>query len=127
MTCQPSLCQLPVTTAAASPAADDPFRGLLDSHTLSSSSSNRPSQQQQHHHHLPPDPLTDSSTALAANFTPQDVRNLLGVLGNQGLAQELRRAAADEMLALSPVPQLLEVMVQNETLEKIWQLCVPTW
>lgn len=104
-------------------AADDPFSGLLNSH---SSSSSRPPRQQQQHH-LPPDPLTDSSTTLAANFTPQDVTNLLHVLFNEGVAQELRRAAADELLALSPVPQLLGLMVEDRYLEQIWQLCVPNW
>lgn len=46
-----------------------------------------------------------------------------GVL--QGLAQELRRSAAEELLALSPEPHLLEVMLQHKHLHDIWQLCVP--
>lgn len=43
----------------------------------------------------------------------------------QGLAQELRRSAAEELLALTPDPDLLGVMVQRRHLEHIWQLCVP--
>ncbi len=43
----------------------------------------------------------------------------------QGLAQELRRSAAEELLALTPDPDLLGVMVQQQHLEHIWQLCVP--
>lgn len=76
---------------------------------------------------LPPDPLTDASASLAANFSRQDVLNLLAILVNQGLAQELRRSAAEELLALCPEPQLLAVMVQQQHLEAVWRLClVPT-
>jgi hypothetical protein len=71
--------------------------------------------------------LTDASAALAANFTQRDVRNLLGVLQNQGLALELRRSAAEELLALSPEPQLLSVMAEPQNLEAVWGLCVPSW
>jgi hypothetical protein len=43
----------------------------------------------------------------------------------QGLAQELRRSAAEELLALAPDPHLLAVMAQQQHLDAIWQLCVP--
>uniref|UniRef100_A0A383WNT2 Rotatin N-terminal domain-containing protein n=1 Tax=Tetradesmus obliquus TaxID=3088 RepID=A0A383WNT2_TETOB len=104
--------------------ADDPFKGLLDSASAALAALGR---QQQQHHHLPLDPLTDASAALAANFTQRDVRNLLAVLQNQGLALELRRSAAEELLALSPEPQLLGVMVEPQHLEAVWGLCVPSW
>lgn len=104
-------------------AADDPFKGLLDSASAASAALGR----QQQQHHLPLDPLTDASAALAANFTQRDVRNLLAVLQNQGLALELRRSAAEELLALSPEPQLLSVMVESQHLEAVWGLCVPAW
>ncbi|WIA33762.1 hypothetical protein OEZ86_006876 [Tetradesmus obliquus] len=71
--------------------------------------------------------FADASAALAANFTQRDVRNLLAVLQNQGLALELRRSAAEELLALSPEPQLLGVMVEPQHLEAVWGLCVPSW
>ncbi|WIA13616.1 hypothetical protein OEZ85_007180 [Tetradesmus obliquus] len=103
--------------------ADDPFKGLLDSASAASAALGR----QQQQHHLPLDPLTDASAALAANFTQRDVRNLLAVLQNQGLALELRRSAAEELLALSPEPQLLSVMVESQHLEAVWGLCVPAW
>jgi hypothetical protein len=102
---------------------DDPFKGLLDSASSASAALNRQQQQR----HLPLDPLTDASAALAANFTQRDVRNLLGVLQNQGLALELRRSAAEELLALSPEPQLLGVMVEPQSLEVVWGLCLPSW
>lgn len=43
----------------------------------------------------------------------------------QGLAQELRRSAAEELLALAPDPHLLAVMAQQAHLDAVWQLCVP--
>lgn len=110
--------------------ADDPFKGLLDSSSASSAALNKGSSSstsRQPKHHLPLDPLTDASAALAANFTAQDVTNLLGVLQNQGLAQELRRSAAEELLALSPEPRLLRVMAEPQNLEAVWKLCAPSW
>ncbi|KAF8060057.1 hypothetical protein HT031_004996 [Scenedesmus sp. PABB004] len=109
----------PPPTRAARAAADDPFRGLLEAPAAAARGGRQA--------HLPPDPLTDASPALAANFTPQDVANLLRVLGNDGLAQELRRAAAEELLALSARPELLRAMDGPGALEDVWRLAVPTW
>jgi len=54
------------------------------------------------------------------------VLNLLAVLSNRGLAQELRRSAADELLVLAADPVLCVVMEQQQHLEALWTLCLPT-
>lgn len=88
--------------------AVDPFCGILES---------RPRQLN----------LLTTNPSLAANFSPQDAGNLLSVMLNSSLAAELRRSAAEQLLSLTMVPQLLAPMVQQAQLEAIWRLCLPGW
>ena len=92
---------------------EDPFRGLLES---SSSRSSR---------HKSSDLLTDCPVHLARRFSPSDVRNLLGVVHNRGLAPELRRAAAEELLHLVVVPELREMLLEEWQLKGLWDIVVP--
>lgn len=45
----------------------------------------------------------------------------------QGLPQELRRSAAEELAGLTAAPHLLAAMEQQQQLEALWALCVPAW
>jgi hypothetical protein len=101
--------------------ADDPFKGLLN---ISSSASDSSASSAASRLLMPPDPLTDAAPSLAAAFSRQDTLNLLAVLANQGLAQELRRSAAEELLLLCTEPRLRGVMAQTPHLEAVWALCV---
>jgi hypothetical protein len=72
---------------------------------------------------LPTDPILDASPLLAAAFAPRDATNLLAVLSNQGLAPELRRSAAEELLTLSCVTTLAQPLLTPRALDTIWRLC----
>jgi hypothetical protein len=94
---------------------EDPFRGLLESGISNAS------------RHKSLCMLTDCSMHLARRFSPSDVRNLLGVVHNQGLAQELRRAAVEELQHLVVVPELREMLLEEWQLKGLWDIVVPQW
>ncbi|GFR51284.1 hypothetical protein Agub_g13642 [Astrephomene gubernaculifera] len=59
---------------------------------------------------------------LARSFRPADVANLLSILANSELALELRRSAAEQMLALAAEERLREVLEEEASLRTI--VCV---
>lgn len=58
---------------------------------------------------LPPQP----NARLARSFRPQDVTNLLAILGNAALAPELRRSGAEQLLALTVDDRLRALMLEQ--------------
>ncbi len=50
---------------------------------------------------------------LSRGFRPADVSNLLAILANGSLAPELRRSAAEQLLALAGEAQLRDVMLEE--------------
>lgn len=50
---------------------------------------------------------------LSRGFRPADVSNLLAIVANGSLAPELRRSAAEQLLALAGEAQLRDVMLEE--------------
>lgn len=104
---------LPPSNPPSRPAAD-PLRGLLEAPAPGAAPR--------------PDPALDApSPSLAAAFSPSDARGLLGVMQNEELAPELRRSAAEQLLALSGAPALLAAARDAGRLEALWALAAPAW
>jgi hypothetical protein len=45
----------------------------------------------------------------------------------QGLPQELRRSAAEELVGLAHVPTLASAMSTTDQLDALWRLCIQHW
>ncbi|KAI8476101.1 MAG: hypothetical protein J3K34DRAFT_513946 [Monoraphidium minutum] len=89
----------------------DPLRGLLDG-------GGPPGRR---------DPVLDAAPGLAANFTAADAASLLEVVHNGDLVPELRRSAAEQLLALAAAPPLLAALAEPARLEALWALAAPAW
>ncbi|GLC57227.1 hypothetical protein PLESTB_001201500 [Pleodorina starrii] len=63
--------------------------------------------------------VPSANPRLARSFRPADVSNLLSILGNGELAMELRRSAAEQMLALAGEERLRDVMEEEASLRTI--------
>ena len=74
-----------------------------------------------------PDPVLDASPALAVEFAEADAAALLDVALNTSLAGDLRRSAAEQLLALAAAPHLAGLLAGAARLEALWRVAAAAW